>query len=280
MAVNTADVTNKLARRPENGSGKSATIFDLIERQKAQIARALPKHITAERFARIVLTQIRTTPKLLECDQQSLLAAIMLSAQLGLEPGPLGHAYIVPYGREATFIIGYKGYLDLMWRSGKLLSLAVHEVCENDEFDFEYGLEERLRHKPALKNRGEVIGYYLVARYKDGGHCVYWMSREDIEKVRQRSKAANSGPWVTDYDAMARKTVVRQAARWMPLSIEVQRAMAFDETSPTEIDEDMLAQQPRFADDNGPVIDADYEMSGDAPAVGNAASDTEQAQLA
>jgi len=278
MAVNTAETRNKLARRPESG-GKAATIFDLIERQKEQIARALPKHITAERFARIVLTQIRTNAKLLECDQQSLLGAIMLSAQLGLEPGPLGHAYIVPYGREATFIIGYKGYLDLMWRSGKLLSLAVHEVCENDEFDFEYGLEERLRHKPALRNRGEVIGYYLVARYKDGGHFVYWMSREDIDKIRQRSKAANSGPWATDYDAMARKTVVRQAARWMPLSIEVQRALAFDESSPTDIDEDMLAQQPRFTEHDGNVIDADYEMSGDETADGDAASDAEQAQL-
>src|SRR5690606_22786403 len=163
MAVKTAETRSKLARRPDNG-GKAATIFDLIERQKTQIARALPKHITAERFARIVLTQIRTTPKLLECDQQSLLAAIMLSAQLGLEPGPLGHAYIVPYGREATFIIGYKGYLDLMWRSGKLLSLAVPEVCENDGFDFEYGLDARLRPKPALKNRAEGNGYSLGRR--------------------------------------------------------------------------------------------------------------------
>src|SRR5690606_17095778 len=124
--------------------------------------------------------------------------------------------------------------------SGQLKSLAVREVCENDEFQFEYGLNETLKHVPATSNRGPAIGYYLVAHYKDGGHYMHWMSREDIEKVRQRSKAANSGPWQTDYDAMARKTVVRQAARWMPLSIEVQRALAFDESSPADIDEDML----------------------------------------
>src|SRR5690606_14028369 len=125
----------------------------------------------------------------------------------------------------------------------------------------------------------DVIGYYLVARYKDGGHFVYWMSVEDIEKVRQRSKAANSGPWVTDYDAMARKTVVRQAARWMPLSIEVQQALAFDESSPAEIDEDMLAQTPRFPEDDDNVIDADYEVN-DAPTDDGPTSDAEQQGVA
>src|SRR5690606_40277422 len=103
----------------------------------------------------------------------------------------------------------------------------------------------------------------------------YWMSREDIDKIRQRSKAANSGPWATDYDAMARKTVVRQAARWMPLSIEVQRALAFDESSPADIDEDMLAQQPRFAEGRKSVAEADYEVQ-DAPAGAGPTSDAEQ----
>src|SRR5690606_31122434 len=110
---------------------------------------------------------------------------------------------------------------------------------------------------------------------KDGGHFVYWMSCEDIEKVCQRSKAANSGPWATDYDAMARKTVVRQAARWMPLSIEVQRALAFDESSPADIDEDMLAQQPRFAEGDGEVIDADYQVNDEPTAGEDPADDAE-----
>lgn len=280
MGVNTAEVKNKLARRDASASSKPvATIYDLIEKQKAQIARALPKHITADRFARIVLTQIRTNPKLLECDPQSLLASIMLSAQLGLEPGPLGHAYIVPYGREATFIIGYRGYLDLMWRSGQLASLAVNEVCENDTFEFEFGSNQHLKHIPASQNRGKPTHYYLYARYKDGGEFFYVMGIDDIEKIRRRSKAANNGPWQTDYDAMARKTVVRQAARWMPLSIEVQRAMAFDETAPTEIDEDMLSQQPRHIEETIDVEGEQVDEANDQQAPQPIASDGQQSVL-
>lgn len=254
-----AEKASQLAK-PE-ASKKPRTIIDLITRMQGEMARALPKHITAERLTRIALTTVRLNPKLQQCNPQSLLGALMLSAQLGLEPGPLGHCYLVPYGQECQFIIGYKGMIDLMWRSGQYKSLAVHEVCENDEFEFEYGLEEKLRHKPALKDRGKTIGYYLVAHYKDGGHFVYFMSVEDIEKHRARSKAANSGPWVTDYDAMARKTVIRAASRWMPMSIELQRQLAQDETVKTEISEDMT-EVP-----NADAMDVEFTVTDDGGAV-------------
>lgn len=209
----------------------SVRVHQLLEAQKAQIARALPRHVTPDRLARVLLTEIRRTPKLLDCTQESLLGAIMLSAQLGLEPGPLGQCYLVPFKGEVNFIIGYRGYLDLMWRSGRLLSIAVHEVCEGDEFEFQYGLQEKLIHKPAVKGRGQAYGYYLVAQYKDGAHFIYWMSREDVDKHRLRSPShsAETSPWKTDYDAMALKTVVRAAARWMPLSIEIQAAVQAEE---------------------------------------------------
>lgn len=210
-------------------------VRDMIEKQKAELAQALPQHVSADRLARVALTTLRQQPELLRCSTQSLLGAVMLSAQLGLEPGPLGHVYYVPFRNkrtntyEVTFIVGYKGLLDLMWRSGKLQSIAVREVCEHDRFEFAYGLEEKLVHVPALTNRGKSIAYYGIAHLKDGAHYMLVMSRDDIERIRRRSKAADDGPWVTDYDAMARKTVLRQMARWLPMSIEVQRAIEADE---------------------------------------------------
>lgn len=265
MAAHQTSLTDRLAEKANqltkaDGSKRPRTIMDLIKSMQGEMAKALPKHITAERLARIALTTVRLNPKLQECNPQSLLGALMLSAQLGLEPGPLGHCYLVPYGKECQFIIGYRGMIDLMWRSGQYQSLAVHEVCENDEFEFEYGLNEKLRHKPALKDRGKTIGYYLVAKYKDGGHFVYFMSVEDIEKHRARSKAANNGPWVTDYDAMARKTVVRAASRWMPMSIELQRQLSADESVKTEIAEDMTAVP------DADVLDAEFSVTDEQPA--------------
>lgn len=244
------ELRGALAQRAASSQGqgkKTETIFDLVERLKPEVGRALPKQITPERFTRIALTELRRNPKLQACNAQSLLGALMICAQLGLEPGPLGHAYLVPYGSECQFILGYKGMIDLMWRSDMYESLSVHEVCEHDEFQFEYGLNEVLRHKPALTGRGTVICYYLVARYKNGGRFVYVMSVEDIEKHRARSRSGHSGPWQTDYDAMARKTVVREAARWMPVSIEIQRQLAQDGSIKTDLMPDMT-ESPSIID--------------------------------
>jgi recombination protein RecT len=271
MAANQSTLTDKLAEKAKQvtttgdaGAKKPKTIMDLIKSMESEMSRALPKHITAERLTRIALTTVRLQPKLQQCNPQSLLGSLMLSAQLGLEPGPMGHCYLIPYGQECQFIIGYKGMIDLMWRSGQYLSLSVHEVCEKDEFDFEYGLEEKLRHKPALKDRGPAIGYYLVAKYKDGGHFVYFMSVEDVEKHRMRSSSVKNGrssPWDTDYDAMARKTVIRAASRWMPMSIELQRQLSQDEAVKTEIAPDMT-EIP-----NADVMDADFRVTDDDGAI-------------
>lgn len=239
------ELKDKLAKTNGSTPAKQPTVLDLIERMKPQIARALPKHMDPERLTRIVLTTLRTTPKLLECTPQSLLAAVMLSAQLGLEPGPLGHCYFVPFRNKRTgntdvqFIVGYKGYIDLARRSGTIVDIAAREVCEHDHFEFEYGLEERLIHRPALTGRGAPIAYYGVAHFRDGGHMILVMSREDIEAYRRRSRASDDGPWVSDYDAMAKKTVIRRMASFMPLSVEVARAVAQDEAVKTEIADDM-----------------------------------------
>lgn len=259
------EIKNKLAQSPKldpqsvtAGTGSSSpaaikpatkamspyqNIQDLFKRMAPEIAKVLPAHIKSDHLLRVALTEIRKNPKLLECSSQSLLGALMLSAQLGLEPGILGHAYLIPYynsktkSSEVQFQIGYKGYIDLVRRSGELQTLDVHEVCQNDAFEYEYGLEPKLMHRPALENRGVAYCYYAIAKFKDGGFSFLVMSVQDIEKYRKRSKSPVDGPWATDYDAMAKKTVIKQLAKYLPLSTEIQRSMIQDETTKKEYED-------------------------------------------
>ena len=265
----TSEVKSKLSTKAKNGLKASPykTIQDLLKRMQPEIQKALPKHMDADRIARIALTEMRKNPKLLQASQASLLGAIMTAAQLGLEPGVLGHAYLIPYynsktrSYEVQFQIGYKGLLDLVRRSGEIQNIDVHEVCENDEFEYEYGLEPKLRHKPALKNRGEVYAFYAVAHFKDGGYSFLVMSKEDVEQFRRRSKSPNNGPWVTDYIAMAKKTVIKQLVKYLPMSIEIQKAITADETTKREIREDMVEEVPDETD----WIDTDYQEVNEEP---------------
>ena len=228
------------AKRPMN---PYQNIQDLFKRMAPEIAKVLPKHIKSDHLLRVALTEIRKNPKLLECSSQSLLGALMLAAQLGLEPGILGHAYLIPYynsktrSTEVQFQIGYKGYIDLVRRSGELQTLDVHEVCRNDEFEYEYGLTPKLMHRPALENRGDPYCYYAIAKLKDGGFSYLVMSIQDVEKFRKRSKSPDSGPWVTDYDAMAKKTVIKQLAKYLPLSTEIQTQIVQDEVTKKEYED-------------------------------------------
>lgn len=226
---NTRDRVAVAKAQTDAGAVKNKTVLDLIQAQQPAIRRALPSGMSAERFTRIALTEVRRNPKLAACDPYSLLGALMISAQLGLEPGPLGHAYLVPFGKECTLIVGYKGMIDLARRSGNISSIVAREVCENDEFDYAYGLDDYLRHKPTLTDRGKVIAYYAIAKYQDGGHTFLVLSPDEVEKYKKRSKARGDGPWVTDYEAMAKKTAVRRLAAFLPLTVEAARALEVDE---------------------------------------------------
>ena len=195
-----------------------------MKKMAPRMAEVLPKHMDMNRMSRIALTTIRTNPKLLECAVPSLMGAVMQAVQLGLEPGLLGHCYILPYKREATFVIGYKGMIDLARRSGHIQSIYAHAVHENDEFEYELGLHPKLEHKPSHGERGAFIGAYAVAHFKDGGYQMEFMPKSEIEKRRKRSATANSSysPWSSDYEEMAKKTVVRYMFKYLPISIEVQ----------------------------------------------------------
>ncbi len=229
MTTPSKDLAARVAAGGTALDKKGDTVFDLLERQKSQIERALPKNMSAERLLRVVLTEVRRNPKLGECSPQSLLGALMLSAQLGLEPGPLGQAYFVPFANEVTFIIGYKGLISLALRSEKIVSIEGHEVCENDNFEFDYGTGLIKHSYNLIKPRGNVIAYYAKAALANGGHVMRVMTMEDVNKRKARSKAKDSGPWKTDADAMGIKTAIRALCSQLPLTPEAERALLADE---------------------------------------------------
>lgn len=237
---------------------KSKTIFDVIQAGAKQFATALPKHINSERFVRIAITTIRQNPKLAQCNQESLLGALMVSAQLGLEPGVLGQCYLIPYGRECQFQIGYKGMIELLRRSGQLKDIYAYSVYENDEFEMTYGLNRDLKHKPNLQDRGNFIGCYCVAVLKDDARAFEYMTKEEIEAHGKKfSKTYGNGPWKTDFEAMAHKTVVKKMLKWLPLSVEFLEMAAKDEKSFKVADEKTGETEEIIVLDDGMVVNGE-----------------------
>lgn len=236
--VNQAGIIAKQATAIK-AAGETKTLKDYVMQMEGQIAKALPKVITAERFTRIALTALSSNPNLAKCERNSFLGALMQSAQLGLEPNsPLQHCYLIPFNNtkkgvtECQFQIGYKGLLDLAYRSGEFSSIYAQEVYENDTFEYEYGLETKLVHKPVLEDRGEVIAYYAVFKLKNGGSSFVVMSKDDaLRHAKKYSKAFNNSPWTTgSFDEMAKKTCIKKLLKYAPLKSDfVVDAVASDE---------------------------------------------------
>jgi len=243
--ANTNEVKDVLAGKTGTPAKKAGTLFDLIKQMEPQIKRALPGQMSVERFSRVAMTAVRTNPKLQQCTPDSFVAAMMQSAQLGLEPNtPLGQAYLIPYGSEVQFQLGYQGMLTLAYRTGEYRSISAYAVYSNDKFEYELGLEEKLVHKPARKPEGEPEYYYAVYRLQNGGRGFVVMSREQIEAHRDKySPSATKGkhsPWTTDFVGMAKKTTLKQLLKYAPKSVEFASQLAADETVKTEIADDML----------------------------------------
>src|SRR5262249_21532038 len=186
---------------------------------RAQIAHSLPlaMRANATRFARIALTATFKQPKLLECTQQSLFNCLLRLSELGIEPDGR-RAHLIPFGKECTLIIDYKGISELVRRNGEVAHIHCDVIGENDEFDYQFGTGGRLHHKPNLHDRGRIWAAYSYVRLKDGTEEFDVMGVAEIEHVRKRSRAANDGPWVTDWNEMAKKTVFRRHAKMLPLS--------------------------------------------------------------
>jgi len=219
---------------------RKETVRDLFQNPEIvkRIKEAIPRHLTPERLIRTVVAAVLQNEKLLECTQPSLLTAVMGCAQLGLAPEPfLGQAYILPFKNkntghtEATLIPGYRGYISLARRSGELQSVSSQVVYSNDHFKLMYGTDEKLEHVPASGDRGEAIGSYVVFHYKDGGYSFDYMTKQDIEEVRQKfSRQPEGRAWKESWEEMAKKTVIRRHVKIAPLSVEdIPRAAAMED---------------------------------------------------
>lgn len=223
----------ELAAEPKTAK----TLREYLERMKPELAKLLPTSVTPERFARVVLTEARRTPRLFECDPASVAGAMMLSAQLELEPGPLGLVYYVPYKHECQFVLGYKGMVELAYRSGVVKDLDADVVHEGDAFEWRKGTTPLLRHTPAgPPGERPWTHTYAVARMKTGGVVTRVVFPEEVEEARKRSPNSESptSAWNTDYFAMVRKTAVRRLFPLLPKSPAVVQAMSHDE-EPVEL---------------------------------------------
>lgn len=251
------------------------TMQAYIKAMEPAIKKALPSVITPERFTRMVLSALSATPKLAECSPQSFLAAMMTAAQLGVEPNTaLGQAYLLPYrnhgNMECQFQLGYKGLIDLAYRSGEVSVIQAHTVYENDVFEYELGMDPKLRHVPAKADRGEAVAYYAMFKTKDGGYGFEVMSVDDVQRHAQRySKSYGSGssPWRSNFDEMAKKTVLKRALKYAPLKSDFVRGVAQDETIKAELSDEMYAVPDET------VFDAEGEE------IGSTAVDTETGEV-
>lgn len=227
---NTAALAPKTAAAVTKKKGGTVVSYLNDVGFQKQLAAALPKFLDTDHFVRSALTEFRLNPQLAECSVPSVLGYFMQAAACGLEPASvLGQCYPVPFNnrktgqKEVQFILSYRGMLSIARRSGEIASVISEAVHEKDEFDVEYGLEPKLTHKPYLDgDPGALKGCYVVVRFKGDGvePLIKYMPKSEIDKHRARSKASSSGPWVTDYEEMAKKTVFRSIFKWLPVSIE------------------------------------------------------------
>lgn len=266
-----------LAANPEQGT---PSIGSLVQNMRGEIARALPKHLDADRLARITLTVLRKNPALTASTPESFMGALLTCAQLGLEPGPGGEAYLVPYQHkrgplagktECQLIIGYQGYTKLFWQSPLAQHLDAHVVYEGDDFDYAYGLEPFLRHKPLPGGAAgrKVRTYYAVASLKNGAKKFVVVWPEEVKELRG-GKVGPSGGIADPMRWMERKTALRQLFKTLPSSTELTQALEADEKVRTDLDEDAI--------DLPMVAPTQIEQSVNVPDVGTVDTSTGEIQ--
>ncbi len=230
----------------------SKSLKQLIEESAKELGRALPDHLKPERLVRIALTLIRQTPDLAKCTSESFLGALFTAAQLGVEP-IAGRAYLIPFNnsrkkpdgswhtvKEAQFVLGYRGVVDLFYRHEKAINIEWDVVRLGDFFEYQKGTTSFLNHRRKELTGPETMGYWVMANLLNGGKPFHYMTvTECLEHGKKHSKTFNKktgtfypgSPWVDDQDSMCLKTVLVQLAKILPLSIEMQRALGADETA-------------------------------------------------
>jgi recombination protein RecT len=227
--TDTAPLRAELERQAQPNGQKN--VLDLIDRNAPELDKLLGPSITVDAFKTAAMTYLRMQPKLYECNPYSVVGGLRLGAQLGLSLGPLGHFYLVPFKGEAVFILGYRGMVELAYRSNKVRRVSAAVVREGDGFEFRYGTRAVLDHTPAgAPGEREWLAVYAVAELTNGGKPFTVLYPEDIEARRARSASAKlpSSPWNTDTEAMWCKSAVRALQRWLPQTPESARAMTQD----------------------------------------------------
>lgn len=264
-------MTNQLQTNP---------IMDLFKSEgvRKQILAALPKHITPDRMLRICLTEVRKNEKLLQCSQESFLGAVIQCAQLGLEPGNnLGQAYLLPYWNgktkryECQFMLGYKGMLELVRRTGKVNRIRASVVYEKDIFECEFGSTEKLRHVPSFKNdKGEIALFYATAHISTTGECLFEiMTKSQVDAVKNEAMKKlkfEGGPWIDYYEEMAKKTVLRRAFKYLPMSVELAQAITLDELAEAALQDnalliDLKDELPPISHNNKEISDTKFSTT-------------------
>ncbi|MDR7232785.1 recombination protein RecT [Caulobacter sp. BE264] len=267
-------MSTAVATRQDTAAQPPSTLA-AVRKMQDQFALALPDHVSPEKFVRVVVTAIQSNPDLQRADRDSILGAALKCAQDGLIPDGREAALVV-YSGKAQYMPMIAGILAKVRRSGEMSTIGAHVVYENDAFTYVLGDEERIEHSPALTNRGKPIAAYAIAKTKDGGLYREVMSVDQINQVRNVSKAKNAGPWSQWWDEMARKTVLRRLSKRLPMSTDLQqifdrdndhydlRAQSQGEATLRRLHADFDDPAPPAIDDTAnTVTDATFE---DAPA--------------
>lgn len=248
-------IMDKASKKGTLSGLKHSDVVQVIKSMELQISQAVPKGIEPQRVIQMAAHLVSKSPAIADCTAQSIVSAVMEAAVLGLRiSSALGQCYFVPYAGKVQFQIGYRGWIELARRSGKIRDLYAHCVYEGDDFEYELGLEPKLKHKPA-QMAGKMTHVYAVAHYIDGGYSFMVMAKDEIEKLRLRNPAqreAPSGAWKTDYEEMAKAKVIKRLSKYMPLSDEMATASAADDAFMPE----------KLANDNSGVMldDLAYEI--------------------
>lgn len=274
-----SDLRNQARGRGQVAKVAPEELKNRLWAMEEQFQLAMPRGMEAKQLIRDAMTVFQKTPALADCEPRSVLGALMTCSQLGLRPGVLGQAWVLPFKGKGQLIVGYKGYAVLAQRSGDIKSITARVIREADEWDMEYGLNERLEHRPALGERGDPIAWYSVVRSQSGG--MYWefMSRREVEDHRDQfamgrvkgtlgqgpyGKGIVQGPWVDNFDAMAKKTLVIKALNLAPASTELQRAFDVDGSTRFDLnpkaDVSQVSVQPDDGSEavEGVIEDTDY----------------------
>ena len=213
----------------QKANNAEASIKDLVRQNWSAVEGALPETMDSKRFARLVFNAVRKTPKLADCSGISMIGSLLAASSIGVEVNtPLGEAYLIPYGSEATFIMGYQGYVRLFRQHPDADDVATGWIGSKDKIDYSYGRNKHLDHKPNMLDRGDCIGVWALYTLKSGAWDFVVLTMDQVKALRGKGEGGD----VRDPEHwLARKTALRQVLKLAPKSTALAAAVAADEQS-------------------------------------------------